>query len=129
MMNTFFLFCASLSVLLLTLLILCCLVRAVKGPRITDRILAGNMVGTMTIGIIAILGVLMDQSWLFDICLIYAMISFLAVVVLHRIYTGVYRQSLRAGRRKRTDGRFVPATDASESAAPTLASGKEGDAK
>jgi multicomponent Na+:H+ antiporter subunit F len=120
MMNPFFLFCASLSVLLLTLLTLCCLIRAVKGPRITDRILAGNMVGTMTIGIIAILGVLMDQSWLFDICLIYAMISFLAVVVLHRIYTGVYRQAQRQTDHPRPDERPQPAG---------AAAGKEGEAK
>jgi multicomponent Na+:H+ antiporter subunit F len=36
-----------------------------------------------------------------DICLIYAMISFLAVVVLTRIYTGVYRE---AQERKNKEG-------------------------
>ena len=41
---------------------------------------------------IAILAVLKNQGYLVDICLIYAMISFLAVVVLSRIYTGVYRE-------------------------------------
>ena len=32
-------------------------------------------------------------GYLVDICLIYAMISFLAVVVLTKIYTGVYRDA------------------------------------
>ncbi len=90
-MNSFFIGCAMFCVFLLAVLCFACLVRAVRGPRITDRIVACNMMGTLTICIIAILGTVMEQSWLFDICLIYAMISFLAVVVLSRIYTGVYR--------------------------------------
>lgn len=92
-MDNLFIGCAKVCVLLLALLVLACLVRAVRGPRIADRIVACNMIGTMTICIIAILGTVMEQSWLYDICLIYAMISFLAVVVLSRIYTGAYRAS------------------------------------
>jgi len=91
--DSIFIGCAKFCVLLLALLVLACLVRAVRGPRIADRIVACNMIGTMTICIIAILGTVMEQSWLYDICLIYAMISFLAVVVLSRIYTGAYRAS------------------------------------
>ena len=44
----------------------------------------------MVIMIIAILSVYLDENYLVDICLIYAMISFLGVVVLCKIYTGVY---------------------------------------
>lgn len=83
------LFYGMLSVLALMLVL--CLIRAVIGPRIADRLVAVNMTGTMVMVIIAILAVLKDQGYLIDICLIYAMISFLAVVVLTRIYTGVYR--------------------------------------
>ncbi len=75
------------------LLLLCCLVRAGKGPRIADRLVAVNMMGTLVMVMIALLAVLKDQGYLVDICLIYAMISFLAVVVLSRIYTGVYRDA------------------------------------
>lgn len=96
--DTIFVGCAKFCVLLLALLVLACLVRAVRGPRIADRIVACNMIGTMTICIIAILGTVMEQSWLYDICLIYAMISFLAVVVLSRIYTGAYRASQKQKR-------------------------------
>jgi len=39
-----------------------------------------------------------------DICLIYALISFLAVVVLTRIYTGVYREAKDHERRKEENG-------------------------
>ena len=32
----------------------------------------------------------LEEGYLVDICIIYAMISFLAVVVLSKVYTGVY---------------------------------------
>ena len=72
----------------MSVLFMCALLRAVRGPRVTDRLVAVNMIGTMTIAIIAILA----EGGLVDICLIYAMISFLAIVVLAKVYTGVYRQ-------------------------------------
>lgn len=80
------------TVLLLALLILICILRSALGPRIADRIIAINMIGTMTIMIIAVLSVMLNQNYLVDICLIYAMISFLGVIVLCKIYTGVYLQ-------------------------------------
>ena len=73
-------------------LIILCLIRAIMGPRLADRIVAINMIGTMTIVEIAILALYMRESYLFDVCLIYAMISFLAVVVLTKIYEGAYQE-------------------------------------
>lgn len=84
-------FYGILSVLALMLVL--CLIRAVRGPRIADRLVAVNMMGTMVMTMIALLAVVKNQGYLVDICLIYAMISFLAVVVLTRIYTGVYRDA------------------------------------
>ena len=79
-------------------LIIFCLIRAILGPRLTDRVVAINMIGTMTIVEIAILALYMRESYLFDVCLIYAMISFLAVVVLTKIYGGAYQeQKIRGG--------------------------------
>ena len=86
-----FLFYGILCVLAVMLVL--CLIRAVIGPRIADRLIAVNMMGTIVMVIIALLGVMKDQGYLVDICLIYAMISFLAVVLLTRIYTGVYREA------------------------------------
>ena len=76
----------------LALMMMACLIRAVIGPRLADRLVAVNMIGTLVIVGIALLAVIKEQGYLVDICLIYAMISFLAVVVLSRIYTGVYRE-------------------------------------
>ena len=74
--------------------------RAIKGPKITDRIVAVNMIGTLTIIIICILAVYLKESYLVDVGLVYAMISFLAVVVLCKVYTGVYLE-----KKKKEEGR------------------------
>lgn len=84
----------------LAVMIILCLIRAVIGPRIADRLVAVNMITTMVTVIIALLAVLKEEGYLVDICLIYAMISFLAVVVLSRIYTGVYREARDHQKRK-----------------------------
>ena len=61
------------------------LLLATRGPRMADRILGINMTGSLTTAAIGVLAVLLEQSWLLDVCLIYCMISFLAVVVLAKI--------------------------------------------
>lgn len=76
--------------IVLAILIILCLVRAIVGPRIADRIISVNMMGTMVIVTIAVLALLLEEGYLVDICIIYAMISFLAVIVLTKVYMGVY---------------------------------------
>ena len=83
------------AVIILSILLLMCLIRAIIGPKIADRIVSVNMMGTITIVIIAILTVLLDEGYLADICIIYAMISFLAVVVLTMIYMGIFNRNRR----------------------------------
>lgn len=80
--------------LFLAILLLLCLIRAIKGPTIADRVVAVNMMGTIVMVVIAMLAVYMGEAYLLDICLIYAMISFLAVVVLTKVYSGVHLEKL-----------------------------------
>lgn len=61
------------------------LIRTIQGPRMADRIVGVNMAGSLSTAAIAVLAVMLDQSWLLDVCLIYCMISFLAVVVLAKV--------------------------------------------
>lgn len=79
---------------LLSLMLLLCLIRAVKGTRVADRLMAVNMMGTMVMVMISILALLLTEGYLIDICLIYAMISFLAVVVISKVYIGIYEEKL-----------------------------------
>ena len=52
-----------------------------------------NMIGTMTIAIICtFLQPYLNESSILDICLIYAIMSFVAVIVLTKIYIGIYNE-------------------------------------
>ncbi len=85
------------ALLLLAAGIFFALLRAIRGPRVADRILGVNLIGTMTTACIAILSVLLHQSWLLDVALIYCLISFLAVVVLVRSHIAENRKEGRDG--------------------------------
>ena len=89
------------SLVIIGVLLLACLLRAIRGPRIADRVIAVNMMGTLIVIIICILSFLMGEGWLTDIAMIYTMLSFLAVVLLTKVYMGVYREK----RRQREEGR------------------------
>lgn len=82
--------------IILAVLLVLCLVRAIIGPRIADRIVAVNMMGTMVIVMIAVLALMLGEGYLVDICIIYALISFLAVIVLTKVYMGVYAEKKKA---------------------------------
>ena len=77
-----------------------CLIRAVIGPRIADRVVSVNMIGTQVILILAILAVYFSESWLADVCIIYAMLSFVGVSVLTKVYMGVNAESKRRHQQK-----------------------------
>lgn len=85
MMNEWFHYFLIGVLFLLTAGLFFSLLRAIRGPRIADRIMGINMTGSLTTAAIAVLAVYLEQSWLLDVCLIYCMISFLAVVVLERV--------------------------------------------
>ncbi len=72
------------SAVFLSATIFLCLMRAALGPRFSDRIIAANIIGTKIILLIAVLSLVIGEGYLADICLIYAVISFLSVVVLAR---------------------------------------------
>ena len=89
------------SLVIIGVLLLACLLRAIRGPRIADRVIAVNMMGTLIVISICILSFLMNEGWLVDIAMIYTMLSFLAVVLLTKVYMGIYREK----RRQREEGR------------------------
>ena len=74
------------ALVVLILLIGAMVIRSIIGPRSTDRIMSVNMLGTMTICSIAILSVLLDEGYLADVAMIYAMISFVAVLMMASMF-------------------------------------------
>ena len=74
----------------LSVLTLFCLFRAIQGPRIADRIVSINMICTLTMTMICILAAMLGQGqYPIFVALIYALLGFLAVVVLCKVYMGV----------------------------------------
>ena len=75
-------FILQLGILSLAVTMCLCLFRAVKGPKLADRIIAVNMICVKAILLIVMVGVSREEEFLMDIALVYALLSFLAVVVL-----------------------------------------------
>ena len=85
------------TLIVIGVLLLFCLIRAI----IADRVISINMMGTLIVITICVLAFLMNEGYLVDIAMIYTMLSFLAVVLLTKIYMGVYREKRR--RREATE--------------------------
>ncbi len=94
----------SIALCVIGILLIACLIRAIKGPRVADRVIAVNMMGTLVVITICILSFLMNEGYLTDIGMIYTMLSFLAVVLLTKVYMGVYRSKLHENENKEADG-------------------------
>ena len=62
------------------------LARAVMGPTVYDRVLAVNMMITKTTLLIALLGFLAGRPEFLDIALVYALINFISVVAVLRLF-------------------------------------------
>jgi multicomponent Na+:H+ antiporter subunit F len=77
-------FVAAAAAILVTMAL--ALIRAIKGPTIYDRILAGNMFGTKTVLMIAVLGYLMGRPEFMDIALVYALINFVGTIAILKVF-------------------------------------------
>ncbi|MCT4586035.1 MAG: monovalent cation/H+ antiporter complex subunit F [Peptostreptococcaceae bacterium] len=72
----------ELSIMILSLTIFLCLIRALKGPTHSDRLIAINVIGTKTIILISFVSFLLKETYFIDVVMVYAMISFLASIVI-----------------------------------------------
>ena len=58
------------------------LYRIIKGPSTYDRMLGINVIGTKTIVILVLIGYVFERPYFFDIALLYAILNFIATVVI-----------------------------------------------
>ena len=70
------------AMLFLSVTIFFCLLRAVLGPRTTDRLVAVNIISIKGVILILLLGQYLHDNQFMDISLVYGLLSFLAVVAL-----------------------------------------------
>ena len=60
------------------------LIRVFKGPSIEDRMMSAQLVGTTGVGLLLILGTLMDMPSSFDVALVLALLAAVSVAALTR---------------------------------------------
>lgn len=83
----------NICIAVLSLGTLACLVRAIIGPSVADRLVAVNMIGTQVIGLICLIAARSGESGFIDIAIVYALLNFLAVAVLTKILRGKGKKS------------------------------------
>ncbi len=62
------------------LAIIITLYRAIRGPTIYDRVLAGNAIGTMTVIVLALMGFVYGRPHFLDLAVVYTLINFVATI-------------------------------------------------
>ena len=81
------------ALIILALSIMTAIIKSIIGPRLTDRIVSVNMVGTCVVSCIVLLTIYLKESFLLDMSLIYDIISFIAVVVLTNVFVNKYEEN------------------------------------
>jgi len=74
----------NVIVLILIVNVFLCIYKAVMGPRAWDRVIAINVIGTKTIVIVILLGLLFDSLYFVDVALVYALFNFILTVALSK---------------------------------------------
>ena len=77
-------FAAAAAALIVAMILT--LARALLGPTLYDRILAGNSFGTKTVLLLGVMGYLTGRPDFLDIALLYALINFIATIAILKFF-------------------------------------------
>jgi multicomponent Na+:H+ antiporter subunit F len=77
-------FAAAAAAILISLAL--ALVRAIKGPTVFDRVLAGNTVGSLAILLLAVLGFLTGRPEWLDIGLTYGLLNIIGTLAVLKFF-------------------------------------------
>ena len=76
---------AAVALALLVSLLLA-LVRAVLGPTVFDRVLAGNTVGTIAMMLLAVMGFLTGRPEFLDLAIVYGLLNVIATLAILKFF-------------------------------------------
>jgi len=91
--GNFFIYDGIILYKLINVILFCTLFvlfRVLFGPSPADRIVAVDILGILIVGLLALLGLVFDQSFFMDIGLIWALMSFIASLAFAKILEGRY---------------------------------------
>lgn len=74
-------------IITITTLSFLCLYRAYKGPSPADRVVAINVILTKVVIILCVMTVVFNTPFYIDIAIVYALIGFIATIVLAKLIT------------------------------------------
>ncbi len=81
---------AKIVLAVLSITIFFCLFRAIKGPTVPDRIIGINVIGTKVVVMFALVAVIFEEAFFFDLALIYALLLYVTTLAFVR-YLGTGR--------------------------------------
>ena len=76
----------------LALSVVVTLIYIIRSHLTVDRIIGINLIGTIVVIAIAVLTHLLGQAYLADVAIVYVVMSFIAVMMLCRIYINLYHR-------------------------------------
>ena len=65
-----------------------CLIRILRGPTASDRIVAVDMLGILIVGLCALLTIVTKRNWYLDIAIAWALQSFISTLALSKFLQG-----------------------------------------
>jgi multicomponent Na+:H+ antiporter subunit F len=77
-------FSAAAAALLATLAL--ALVRAVLGPTVFDRVLAGNTVGTLAVLLLATIGFIVERPEFLDLAIVYGVLNVVGTIAVLKFF-------------------------------------------
>ncbi|MCI8610298.1 MAG: sodium:proton antiporter [Clostridiales bacterium] len=90
------------TLIVLSAMVIVALIRTVTGRLTVDKIIGINLISTIVVIAICVLAVLFQENYIVDIAMVYVMISFVAVMILCKIYINLFAAP---GNRKQRKGR------------------------
>ncbi len=70
----------DIATIAVILAIMITLYRAIKGPKIYDRVLAANAIGTMAVVVLVLIGFAYGRPHFLDLAVVYTLINFIATI-------------------------------------------------
>ena len=91
------------ALIVLAVYALTALLRTITGRTTVDKIVGVNLINTVVVMAIAVLTVLLREDYVADIAVVYVMISFVAVMLLCKIYINLFAADHDGSHRKGGD--------------------------
>ncbi|MTI46923.1 monovalent cation/H+ antiporter complex subunit F [Sporosalibacterium faouarense] len=74
-----------ISIIVLAITMILCIIRAIKGPTLEDRLMAVNVISTKTVVLISLVSFILKEEFFIDVVLVYALISFISTVIITNV--------------------------------------------